>query len=137
MAAEGASSSYRQSWCIPGKTGTVYTLYRRTGEFPWARPTVAQNVSADIDGSTGAVTVDEGSMFSALGEVRLICPSMHGGKDWEAGAYSPLTNLMYFPLRNACMPTLRRPPRTRRTASTPFRSGSGSPKARRTSAAST
>ena len=29
-----------------------------------------------------------------------------GGKDWEAGAYSPLTNTMYFPLRNACMPTL-------------------------------
>ena len=22
--------------------------------------------------------------------------------DWEAGAYSPLTNMMYFPLRNAC-----------------------------------
>jgi alcohol dehydrogenase (cytochrome c) len=27
---------------------------------------------------------------------------MHGGKDWEAGAYSPLTNTMYFPLRNMC-----------------------------------
>jgi alcohol dehydrogenase (cytochrome c) len=25
-----------------------------------------------------------------------------GGKDWEAGAYSPQTNLMYYPLRNAC-----------------------------------
>ncbi|MDP7480563.1 MAG: PQQ-binding-like beta-propeller repeat protein, partial [Vicinamibacterales bacterium] len=25
-----------------------------------------------------------------------------GGKDWEAGAYSPLTNTMYFPLRNVC-----------------------------------
>ena len=22
--------------------------------------------------------------------------------DWEPGAYSPLTNAMYFPLRNAC-----------------------------------
>ena len=27
---------------------------------------------------------------------------MHGGKDWEAGAYSPLTNTMYMPLRNMC-----------------------------------
>ena len=29
---------------IPGKTGIVYTLDRRTGEFLWARPTVMQNV---------------------------------------------------------------------------------------------
>ena len=29
---------------IPGKTGLVYTLDRATGEFLWARPTVAQNV---------------------------------------------------------------------------------------------
>ncbi len=32
----------------------------------------------------------------------LACPTWLGGKDWEAGAYSPLTNTMYFPLRNAC-----------------------------------
>ena len=25
---------------------------------------------------------------------------MHGGKDWEADSYSPLTNTMYMPLRN-------------------------------------
>ena len=29
---------------IPGKTGVVYTLDRKTGEFLWARPTVSQNV---------------------------------------------------------------------------------------------
>ena len=34
----------------------------------------------------------------------LACPTWLGGKDWEAGAYSPLTNTMYFPLRNACAP---------------------------------
>ena len=32
----------------------------------------------------------------------LACPSWFGGKDWEAGAYSPLTNTMYMPLRNVC-----------------------------------
>ena len=91
---------------IPGKTGVIYTLDRATGEFLWARPTVEQNVIADIDGATGAVTENEELVFTALGQVLLVCPSMHGGKDWEAGAYSPLTNTMYFPLRNACMPTL-------------------------------
>ena len=91
---------------IPGKTGLVYTLDRATGEFLWARPTVEQNVIADIDGATGTVTENEELVFTALGQVLLVCPSMHGGRDWEAGAYSPLTNTMYFPLRNACMPTL-------------------------------
>ena len=32
----------------------------------------------------------------------MVCPTLVGGKDWEAGAYSPLTNAMYMPLRNAC-----------------------------------
>ena len=31
--------------------------------------------------------------------------------DWEAGAYSPLTNTMYFPLRNACARMMATPPR--------------------------
>ena len=91
---------------IPGKTGIVYTLDRETGEFLWARPTVMQNVINDIDGTTGLVTENPEMVFSELGEENLICPGMHGGKDWEAGAYSPLTNTMYFPLRNACMPAL-------------------------------
>ena len=91
---------------IPGKTALIYTLDRQTGEFLWARPTVAQNVVADIDGATGKVTGEPDSIPTEMGQTLDICPSMHGGKDWEAGAYSPRTNTMYFPLRNACMPTL-------------------------------
>ena len=87
---------------IPGKTGVVYTLDRETGEFLWANPTVAQNVITHIDGATGEVTENAEVIFSALGQERLTCPSWAGGKDWEAGAYSPLTHTMYFPLRNAC-----------------------------------
>ena len=87
---------------IPGKTGVVYTLDRETGEFLWATPTVAQNVINDIDGSTGAVTENAEVIFTADGQEVLACPNMHGGKDWEADAYSPLTNTMYYPLRNMC-----------------------------------
>jgi alcohol dehydrogenase (cytochrome c) len=90
---------------IPGKTAVVYTLDRATGEFLWARPTVQQNVISNIDG-TGGVTENPEMVFSEMGEEALVCPNMHGGKDWEAGAYSPLTNTMFFPLRNMCMPTL-------------------------------
>ena len=87
---------------IPGKTGIVYTLDRETGEFLWATPTVPQNVITNIDGATGAVTENAEVVFTGLGQEVLVCPTWAGGKDWEAGAYSPLTNTMYFPLRNTC-----------------------------------
>ena len=87
---------------IPGKTGVVYTLDRATGEFLWATPTIAQNVISHIDGATGAVAENSEVVFSATGQQVTVCPSWYGGKDWEAGAYSPLTNTMYMPLRNTC-----------------------------------
>jgi alcohol dehydrogenase (cytochrome c) len=87
---------------IPGKTGIVYTLDRRTGQFLWARPTIHQNVVAKIDGRTGEVTVNPSTLFSKKGDEATVCPSIHGGKNWPAGAYSPLTGTMYFPLQNTC-----------------------------------
>ena len=88
---------------IPGKTGVVYTLDRTTGEFLWAAPTVTQNVVSHIDGATGRVSENAELVFSREGQEVLVCPTfVTGGKDWEAGAYSPLTGLMYFPLRNTC-----------------------------------
>ena len=87
---------------IPGKTGVVYTLDRKTGEFLWARPTVQQNVIKVIDGNTGAVTVNEEAVFTRINQTVVTCPGSTGGKNWPAGAYSPLTNTMYFPLQNMC-----------------------------------
>ena len=87
---------------IPGKTGVVYTLDRETGEFLWARPTITQNVISHIDGASGTVTENPELIFTGAGQQVLTCPHASGGKDWEAGAYSPLTNTMYMPLRNVC-----------------------------------
>ena len=87
---------------IPGKTGIVYTLDRQTGEFLWARPTVRQNVVANIDGATGKVTVNPETTFTAAGQTHFICPTASGGKDFQAGAYSPDTNAMYYGLQNTC-----------------------------------
>ena len=87
---------------ISGKTGVVYTLDRATGEFLWATPTVTQNVISSISGTTGEVFENAEVVFSALGQEVFACPTWNGGKDWEAGAYSPLTNTMYMPLRNTC-----------------------------------
>jgi alcohol dehydrogenase (cytochrome c) len=87
---------------VPGKTGIVYTLDRQTGEFLWARPTVRQNVVANINGATGAVTVNPETLFTAAGQERFVCPTVNGGKNFQAGAYSPVTNTMYYPLQNTC-----------------------------------
>ena len=88
---------------IPGKTGIVYTLDRETGEFLWARPTVRQNVVTKIDGATGAVTMNPDTQFTGPDQTVFVCPTSDGGKNWPAGAYSPRTKTMYFPMQNTCM----------------------------------
>jgi PQQ-dependent dehydrogenase (methanol/ethanol family) len=88
---------------IPGKTGLVYTIDRETGQFLWARKTVEQNVIESVNTESGMGTVAADKVFSGAGQERFICPSETGGKNYHAGAYSPLTKLMYFPLQNTCM----------------------------------
>jgi PQQ-dependent dehydrogenase (methanol/ethanol family) len=88
---------------IPGKTGLVYTLDRETGQFLWARETIEQNVISELNVESGRATVNPESIFTAVGQEKLICPSTSGGKNYPAGAYSPLTGLMYYPLHNTCM----------------------------------
>jgi alcohol dehydrogenase (cytochrome c) len=88
---------------IPGKTGIVYTLDARTGEFLWARETIHQNVVADIDTANGGrVTINE-SLIARPFQETFVCPSLGGGKNWPSGAYSPLTRTMYQPQQNLCM----------------------------------
>jgi PQQ-dependent dehydrogenase (methanol/ethanol family) len=88
---------------IPGKTGIVYTLDRETGKFLWARPTVYQTALQSIDGATGKATVNPDALFHATGDEVNVCPSTSGGKNWWAGAYSPLNNAMFYGLQNMCM----------------------------------
>ncbi len=88
---------------IPGKTGIVYTLDRETGEFLWARPTIMQNVVESIDGATGRAKLNADVVPTEPGQHELVCPGTNGGKNWPAGAYSPRTRLMYFPMQNMCM----------------------------------
>ena len=97
---------------IPGKTGIMYTLDRRTGEFLWARPTVRQNVVSSIDGGTGKVTNNPAAEFTGPDQALNICPAFTGGKNWPAGAYSPQTRLMYMPLQNLCSVVTSAGPKT-------------------------
>jgi len=87
---------------IPGKTGIVYTLDRKTGEFLWATPTVQQNLVQSIDGATGEVTVNPATLMNKQGDTVHVCPNSNGGKNWPGGSYDPDTKLMYQPLQNTC-----------------------------------
>jgi alcohol dehydrogenase (cytochrome c) len=87
---------------IPGKTGIVWTLDARTGEFLWARPTVYQNVISDVDTKTGRPSINEASIPRSMQTPVLACPSYFGGKDQPSGAYSPDTGTMYMPMNSTC-----------------------------------
>ncbi|MCW5697503.1 MAG: PQQ-binding-like beta-propeller repeat protein [Bauldia sp.] len=91
---------------IPGKTGIFYSIDRATGEFLWARETTYQNVISDIDLTTGRATHPIETIPTEIGQQIFICPAANGGKGWHQGAFSPLTNTIYYPLHNSCMNTL-------------------------------
>ncbi|MGZ3275432.1 MAG: outer membrane protein assembly factor BamB family protein [Caulobacteraceae bacterium] len=97
---------------IPGKTGIVYTLDRKTGEFLWATPSVRQNVVQKIDGATGEPTMNPATVFTGPDQSVDVCPSFAGGKNWMEGAYSPRTGLMYMPLQNICSVVTSEGPKT-------------------------
>jgi PQQ-dependent dehydrogenase (methanol/ethanol family) len=96
---------------IPGKTGIVYTLDRRTGEFLWATPTVRQTVVASID-AAGTVEMNAADVFTHDDQAIDLCPAFTGGKNWMPGAYSPETGLMYMPLENLCSTVTSAGPKT-------------------------
>ena len=97
---------------IPGKSGIIYTLDRKTGEFLWASPTVRQNVVTSIDGATGKVTGNPATLFTTEDQALEICPAFTGGKNWPPGAYSPNTGLMYMSLENLCSTVTSAGPKT-------------------------
>ncbi len=103
--ADAASGERKVLTGIPGKTGIFYSIDRATGEFLWARETVMQNVITDIDVTSGRATMNSDLFFDSVEDTHEVCPAAIGGKDWPAGAYSPLTNAIYYPLQNLCMTT--------------------------------
>jgi Glucose dehydrogenase len=86
---------------VPGKNGIAFGLDFETGKYLWHKETVYQNVVTKID-PDGTVHINEDLIPTAVGEEKFICSSVSGGKLWQAGAYSPLTQTYYVPLTEAC-----------------------------------
>jgi alcohol dehydrogenase (cytochrome c) len=85
-----------------GKPGILWALDRKSGKYQWHRETVFQNVVSKIDPETGAVTLNREVVPTKLDEEILVCPTLYGGRIWQATAYSPGVKALFMPLANMC-----------------------------------
>jgi alcohol dehydrogenase (cytochrome c) len=83
----------------PTKGGYIWMLDRQTGEFLKAWPFAKSiNWVAGITESGKLVSRVE----PEVGKSKLICPSVVGAKNWNQGAYSPNTGMLYLPVQELC-----------------------------------
>ena len=83
----------------PTKGGYIWMLDRATGEFLKAWP-FAKNINW-----VAGITEDgklSGRVEPQVGKRTLICPSVVGAKNWNQGAFSPNTGLLYLPVQEMC-----------------------------------
>ena len=86
-----------------GKTGILWKLDRKTGEFLGAKETVFQNVFTRLDPKTGVPTYRADIVEQRVGQWVQSCPSTQGGHDWQPMSYHPGTGLLVIPLSQSCM----------------------------------
>ena len=86
-----------------GKSGILWKLDRRTGEFEGLKETVFQNVFSDINLETGEVRYREDIRNMQVGEWLSVCPSTAGGHNWQSTGYHPPSRNLVIPLSQSCM----------------------------------
>lgn len=81
------------------RNGHLYAIERATGKLLYARPFVRVSWARGFD-ENGRPIVDPSKIPTPEGVE--VCPGAAGGKEWNAGAYSPLTRLLYLPVIENC-----------------------------------
>ena len=94
---------HNSTLALDGETGAIRWYYQHLNDHwdldhPYERILVDTAVAPDAD------AVSWINPRLRPNEVRRVVTGIPGksGKNWPAGAYSPLTNTMYFPLQNTC-----------------------------------
>jgi alcohol dehydrogenase (cytochrome c) len=86
-----------------GKSGILWKLDRRTGQFLSLQQTVFQNVFEEVDIETGQLRYREDIRNMQVGQWLSVCPSTAGGHNWQSSAYHPPTLQLIIPLSQSCM----------------------------------
>ncbi len=85
------------------RNGYLYVMDRNTGRVLSADPFGPVNSSRGVDMKTGRLILNPEKETKLGTEVRNICPTASGAKDWEPSSFSPDTGLIYIPHANLCM----------------------------------
>ena len=85
------------------RNGYLYVIERQTGRVLSADPFGPVNSSRGVDLKTGELILNPDKATKLGTEVRNICPTASGAKDWEPSSFSPATGLIYIPHANLCM----------------------------------
>ncbi|MCB1672370.1 MAG: PQQ-binding-like beta-propeller repeat protein [Gammaproteobacteria bacterium] len=100
-----------------GKSGILWKLDRRNGQFLGLAQTVFQNVYDQVNIETGDLRYREDIRNMQVGDWLSVCPSTAGGHNWQSSGYHPPTRQLIIPLSQSCMEMSPR--------STTFEIGSG------------
>jgi alcohol dehydrogenase (cytochrome c) len=88
---------------VLGKPGIQWAFDRQTGEYLWHKQLVSfQNLYDHIDPEIGTIRMNESLIPTKIGDNRLVCPGMRGGKLFQTDAYNPQTQTLYSPVSNEC-----------------------------------
>ncbi|HTV51645.1 MAG TPA: PQQ-dependent dehydrogenase, methanol/ethanol family [Steroidobacteraceae bacterium] len=89
------------------KNGFFYVLDRASGALISVHQYVdTQNWARAIDAKTGRPTLTAAADYSDSGKPFIAAPGPLGAHNWEPGAYSPLTHLLYFPVSEMSFPMI-------------------------------
>ena len=86
-----------------GKDAILWKLDRRTGAFVGLTEMLPQDIFESIDRETGRLTYRQDIRDASVDDPVDACPSLYGGHNWQASAYSPEAGVIVYPLHQACM----------------------------------
>lgn len=93
-----------RKWLVTiGKDGILWKLNRENGEFVDFVETMPQNIFEPLDRSTGRLRYRQDIIEAGIGDPISACPSIYGGHNWQAAAFSPEVGALIIPLHQLCV----------------------------------
>jgi len=85
-----------------GKDGLLWQLDSATGDYVNVVETLPQTIYTEVDKIRGTVRYRDDIIAAGVGDTVSACPSIYGGHNWQASAYSPEAGALIIPLHQLC-----------------------------------